>query len=271
MTEWGARREEGAQALLERAVRIPCLDLEGEQSFHENIERITTAIEGKADLLADPDVPVTDAYEHELDEASANFEHRLQQLAGESYDDVANAYLEGERDDWVGALATYYRECYYRLQERYTVHDQIFFLLVLRYPDCVTVNIGFAEGSVGDQGVRYESVRHDHTDLDDRHRERYYAECQYSQREAAEYLRDQLDCVTEAFPDPDTTPREERTTGGFVHVTGRNGSVFSEYLGSTTPDLDRFDDPPNKPGLVPEGPTAKQAKDELLDDAEFVA
>jgi hypothetical protein len=101
MKEWGTRREEGAQALLGRAVRIPLLDLEAEQRFHETVERIRTAIEGKADLLADPDVPVTDAYEHELEEASANFEHRLQQLAGESYDDVANAYLAGERDDWV--------------------------------------------------------------------------------------------------------------------------------------------------------------------------
>jgi hypothetical protein len=135
----------------------------------------------------------------------------------------------------------------------------------------VTVNLGFADGSVASKGVRYESVRHDHTDLADRHRERYFAECQYSQREAADYLCEQVDCITQPFPDPDTTPREERTTGGFVHVTGRHGPVFSEYLGSATPDLDRFDDTPTEPDLVPEGSTTKRAKDELLVDAEFVA
>lgn len=270
MTEWGARRKEGTSVLCGQAVRMPLPDLDAERTLHENMERIAAAGERKADLLADPDVPLTDAYEYELDEMSTSFEHRLQQIAGDGYNDVANAYLQGERDDWVGALATYYRECYYRLQERFTVDDQIWFLVVLQYPDSFTVNLGFAEGEVASEAVRYESPRHDDTDLDDRHRDRYHAECQYSQRQAADYLREQVACIREAFPDPETTTREERTGGGFVHVNGRHGPVFSEYLGSVTPALDRFDDPASEPGLVPEGPTAEQAKEELLVDAEFV-
>jgi hypothetical protein len=49
-------------------------------------------------------------YEDELDEMRQSFEYRLQQVAGEDYYDVATAYLDGERDDWIGTLAAYYRE-----------------------------------------------------------------------------------------------------------------------------------------------------------------
>jgi hypothetical protein len=131
MTDWRERMESGSEILRRQAVRIPLTDVETERSVHENMMRIAAAGERKSKLLDDPDVPLTEVYEDELDEMRQSFEHRLQQVAGENYYDVATAYLDGERDDWIGALAAYYLECYYRLQERYTVDEQIFFLLIL--------------------------------------------------------------------------------------------------------------------------------------------
>ncbi|MDQ2053185.1 hypothetical protein [Halobellus sp. H-GB7] len=269
MDEWRGREERATNVLYQQAVRVPLPDLDAERVLHKNMTRIADAGIHKSDLLADPDVPLTEAYEYELDEMRQSFQHRLQQVAGADYHDVADAYIRGERDDWIGALATYYRECYYRLQERYTHDDQFFFLLVLRYPDCFTVNLGFADGDVSDDAVRYESVTH--TDIDEEYRERYYAECQYAQREAAEYIRERVACIRESFPDPDTTPFEERNYGGFVHITGRSSAIFSELLDSVRPDPGRFDSPVTTPGLVPEGPEAKRTKRKYLADADFVA
>ncbi|RLM59619.1 hypothetical protein DVK02_02455 [Halobellus sp. Atlit-31R] len=269
MNEWRQRSERGTNVLYRQAVRLPLPDVDAERVLHENMMRIADAGVHKSDLLADPDVPLTEAYEYELGQMRQSFQHRLQQVAGADYNDVATAYIRGERDDWVGALATYYRECYYRLQERYTNDDQIFFLLILRYPDCFTVNLGFADGDVSDDAVRYESATH--TDIDEEYRDRYFAECQYAQREAAAYIREQVDCIRDAFPDPETTPFEDRRYGGFVHLTGRRGEVFSELLEPVRPDPDRFEDCPPTPGLVPEGPEATRTKREYLPDAELVA
>jgi len=269
MNEWRQREERGTNVLYQQAVRMPLPDLDSERVFHGHMMRVADALAHKSELLSDPDVPLTEAYEYELDELHQRFKHRLQRVAGADYHDVATAYIRGNRNDWTGALATYYRECYYRLQERYTHGDQIFFLLVLRYPDCFTANLGFADGEVSDDAVRYESVTH--SDIDEAYRERYYAECQYAQRKAAAYLSEHVPCIREAFPDPDATSFEERNYGGFVHITGRNGAVFSELLEGVRPDPDRFDDPATTPGLVPEGPEAKRTKREYLADADLVA
>lgn len=268
MTDWGDRMASGTETLHRQAVRIPLPDVAAERSLHENMMRIADAGDRKAELLDDPDVPLTEVYEDELAEMRQSFKHRLQQVAGEDYYDVATAYLDGERDDWVGALAAYYLECYYRLQERYTVDEQIFFLVILRYPDCFTVNLSFLTGDISDDAVRYESATHLEADLDERGREQYYADCQYSQHKAAAYLREHVGCIREAFPDPETTPIEQRQYGGFVHVTGRDGTTFAEILDSVSPDPDRFDDAISAPGLVPEGPETSRAKEQYVSDAE---
>jgi len=270
MTDWRERMESGSEILRRQAVRIPLPDVETERSVHENMMRIAAAGERKSKLLDDPDVPLTEVYEDELDEMRQSFEHRLQQVAGENYYEVATAYLDGERDDWIGALAAYYLECYYRLQERYTVDEQIFFLLILRYPDCLTINLSFLTGEICSAGVRYESSKHVESDLNEDEKEQLYADCQYSQHDASDYLRKKVSCIREAFPDPDATPVEQRQRGGFVHITGRQGATFAEILDSISPDPDRFDDTAAEPGLVSEGPEAKRAKREFLTDTTVV-
>ncbi|MCG1003141.1 MULTISPECIES: hypothetical protein [Halobacterium] len=270
MTDTSNRLQTGSDILRNQAVRIPLPDVETERTCYENMQRIAAAGERKIDLLADPDVPVTEVYEDELEDMQRSFEHRLQQLVGEDYYDVATAYLDGEREDWIGALAAYYLECYYRLQERYTVDDQIFVLVILRYPGCFTVNLSFLTGDVSADAVRYESAKHGATGLDDENREQYYADCQYSQKTAADYLREHIGCIDDAFPDPDTTAFEQRRYGGFVHITGRKGSTFVEILESFTPDPDRFDDDSPKPGLVPAGPEFERVKHQFFDNAEVV-
>ncbi|MFB6084109.1 MAG: hypothetical protein ABEJ94_07685 [Halorientalis sp.] len=270
MDDWRQRLGRGTDVLRRQAVRVPLADDATERTLHENIHRIADAGDRKAELLADPDVPLTEAYEYELAQMSEGFEHRLQQVAGEEYHAVADEYLRGERDDWVGALAVYYQECYCRLQERFTVDDDIYMLTVLRYPDSFTVNFSFFDGAVTDDAIRYESPKHDDTDLDPRHRDRYYAECQYSQRQAAEYIRERTDLLRDAFPDPATSAVEDRQYGGFVHITGRDGPVFSEVLDSVSPNPDRFDEPATTPGLVPDGPEVERIRNEYLDDPELI-
>ncbi|MFC7078441.1 hypothetical protein [Haloarcula halophila] len=270
MNDWSDRLESGSEILRRQAVRIPLPDVEAERDFHRNMMRIAAAGDRKSELLDDPDVPLTEVYEAELDEMRQSFEHRLQQVAGEDYYDIATAYLDGERDDWIGALAAYYLECYYRLQERYTVDEQIFFLVILRYPECFTVNLSFLTGTFSSDAVRYESSKHVDADLDEQEREQLHGDCQYTQHRAAQYLRENVDCIRDAVPDPDTTPFEQRRYGGFVHITGRNGSMFHEILESLSPDPDRFDETPSTPGLVPEGPAAKRAKQEFLTDTEVL-
>ena len=156
------------------------------------------------------------------------------------------------------------------MQERYTVDEQIFFLVILRYPDCFTVNLSFLTGDISEDAVRYESSTLAEADLTDSDQGQYYADSQYSQHKAAEYLRENVDCIREAFADPDATPIEERQYGGFVHLTGRRGPTFAEVLDSLSPDPDRFDDEASTPGIVPEGPEAERAKRDLLTDSEVV-
>jgi hypothetical protein len=259
----------GTEILYRQAVRIPLPDVEAERSLYENMARIAAAGERKSELLDDPDVPLTEVYEDELEEMQQSFMHRLQQIAGEDYNAVATAYLNGERDDWVGALAAYYLECYYRLQERYTVDEQIFVLVILRYPGCFTVNLSFLTGEISSVAVQYESTKHIETTLDGHLQGQYYADCQYSQHKAAAYLRENVESIREAFPEPDSTPFEERRYGGFLHVTGRDGTTFAEILDSIQPDPERFDDEVSSPGLVQEGPEAKRAKEEYLSVAKI--
>ncbi|WP_241658519.1 hypothetical protein [Halorubrum sp. BOL3-1] len=270
MNDWSERLESGSEILRQQAVRIPLPDVEAERSFHQNMMRIAAAGDRKSKLLDDPDLPLTEAYEDELDEMRQSFEHRLQQVAGENYHDIATAYLDGKRDDWIGALAAYYLECYYRLQERYTVDEQIFFLIILRYPECFTVNLSFLTGDFSSDAVVYESSKHVEADLNEDEREQLHADCQYSQHKAADYLRENVDCIREAVPDPDTTSFEQRQYGGFVHITGRRGSTFNEILEFLSPDPDRFDEKLSTPDLVPEGPEAKRAKQKFLTDAEVL-
>ncbi|QDX39441.1 hypothetical protein [Salarchaeum sp. JOR-1] len=270
MTDWRERMESGSEILRHQAVRIPLPDVDAERSVHDNMMRIAAAGERKSKLLDDPDVPLTEVYEDELAEMRQSFKHRLQQVAGEDYYDVATAYLDGERDDWIGALAAYYLDCYYRLQERYTVDEHIFFLVILRYPECITVNLSFPTGEISSDAVRYESAKHVESELDEHDQKQFYADCQYSQHKAAEYLRENVDCIREAFPDPETTLFKQRRYGGFVHITGRQGATFAEILESLSPNPDRFDDEASTPGLVSEGSEAKRAKQEFLTDAKIV-
>jgi hypothetical protein len=268
MSDWSERMDAGTKLLHQQAVRIPLPDVQAEWSLHKNMERIAVAGERKSKLLDDPDVPLTEVYEDELAEMRQSFKHRLQQIAGEDYYEVATAYLDGERDDWIGALAAYYLECYYRLQERYTVDEQIFCLVILRYPDCFTVNLSFLTGDISSDAVRYESTKHVDADLDDHHQEQYYADCQYSQHKASEYLRESVTCIRDAFPNPDTNPREQRQYGGFVHITGRDSTTFAEVLDPLAPNQGRFDDDTSSPGLVAEGPETSRAKENYLPNHE---
>ncbi|MUV89415.1 hypothetical protein GJ629_05480 [Halapricum sp. CBA1109] len=270
MDRWRERMESGSEILRQRAVRMPLTDREAERTFHENMARLADGGVRKSELLDDPNVPLPDVYEDELAAIRRSFEHRLQQVAGENYDTVATAYLNGERDDWIGALAAYYLESYYRLQELYTVDEQIFFLVILRYPDSFTVNFSFLTGDVSSVAVRCESTAHVAAELDGDDQEQLYADCQYSQHKVAEYLRESVDRMRDEFPDPETTPFEQRKYGGIVNVTGRNGPQFAEVLDTLSPDPDRFDDTVSEPTLVPEGPEAEDAKEELLTDAEVV-
>ena len=265
------RVETAVNALDGRAVRIPLSDTDAERAFHEQMTRVVEIALAKSDLLADPDVPLVEAYEHELERVRRQFIHRLRRLTGQHYDAVADAYVRGERDDWIGALAVYYRECYCRLQERYTVNDQTVCSVVVRYPDSVTINLSFAAGALSPEAVRYESSTLGETELEPRHREQYHSDCQRSQREAAEYIREHSRHVQEAFPDPETVTSDDDGYGGYVHLTGRRGAVFTEHLGPVDPDPRRFDEPPPEPELVPEGPEAKRVRRELLEDPSAIS
>ncbi|WP_435098344.1 hypothetical protein [Halarchaeum sp. P4] len=271
MSERRARVERGVNALYRQAIRIPLPDVEAERTHHENMARIADGRDRQATLLEDPDAPLSAALEYIVAEIGNGFEHRLRHLVGDDYDDVADAYAAGERDDWIGELAVYYRECLLRIEEHTAVDEQVCVLVLLRYPDSFTVNFCFAEGALPDGGVRFESPAHAGVDYDDEYGERYYAESRHAQQEAAEYVRETGNVVREQFPDPETTPFEERRYGGFTYMTGRRGDVFADLLEPVTPDPKRFDAPPEAPELVPEGPEVKRVRREFLVDADIVA
>ncbi|PSQ46583.1 hypothetical protein BRD15_08905, partial [Halobacteriales archaeon SW_6_65_15] len=123
----------GARVLHRRAVRTPLPDEEAERVFHENMMAVADGRERKAELLADPDVSLLEAYETEFERVSESFERRLRHVAGDDYEEAAMAYNRGERDDRIGALTSYYFEGLWRIQQRTTVTDMLFFPIILRY------------------------------------------------------------------------------------------------------------------------------------------
>ncbi|MFB1065876.1 hypothetical protein [Natrinema sp. H-ect4] len=258
------------RVLHQRAVRIPLPDLEAERVFHENMMTVADARERKADLLADPAASVLDAYEAERDHVAESFRRRLRRIAGEDFHEAAMAYNRGERDDRIGALAAYYFEGAWRIQQHTTITDMLFSPLTLRYPDSFTLNIRFASGYTTRESVCYESPEHSAEELADEHAETYYEESLYSQQQAATYLRETAELIREEFPDPDETAFEERKYGGIVFASGRRGSVFSAMLERVDPDPDRFAEPVDEPTLVEAGPEARRTERELCLDGEIV-
>nr|WP_126664830.1 hypothetical protein [Haloterrigena salifodinae] len=259
-----------AKVLHHRAVRTPLPNLEAERVFHENMMTVAAARERKADLLADPDVPLLDAYEAELERVAESFERRLRRIVGDDYREVAMAHHRGERDDRLGELAAYYVEGLWRIQQRTTVTDMLFSPLILRYPDSFTTNIRFAGSYTTPKSIRYESPEHSSEVLTDDHAEIYYSESVYTQQYAAEYLRETAALIREAFPDPDETSVGEREYGGIVSAGGRRGSEFSAMLERVEPDPNRFSEPIDEPTLVEAGPEARRTERALRLKGEIV-
>jgi len=263
------RRADALAALSRRAVRVPLPDREAERVNHENMWRIADECERQAALFEDPDVPFVRAYEAVLDGWREGFEHRFERLVDEDYAAVANAYLAGERDDWVGTLAVYYVECMHRIEEHLAVDEQACTLLVLRYPDSFTVNFSFATGALPRGGVRFESAVHAPSDLDEASRAAYYGDSQYSQFEAATHFREGASVIRQQFPDPDASGEDRY--GGYAYALGRRGGEFATVIRAVDPDPGRFDGPPSAAGLVDEGPEARRVRETLLPGCDVVA
>lgn len=258
------------RVLYRRAVRTPLPDLEAERVFHENMMAVADARERCADLLADPDVPLLDAHETEFERLTDTFERRCRHIAGENYEEVAMAYYRGDRDDRIGRLTAYYVEGLWRIQQRTTVSEFTFFPLILRYPDSFTVNVRFASGYTTPESVRYESPHHLTEDLCDEHAEAFYADSQYSQRRAAEYIRETAQRIRDEFPDPDETSFEERKYGGIVAAGGHRGTTFTSMLERVDPDPDRFADEVTESTLVEAGAEARRTEREYLPADEVI-
>ncbi|SNZ17173.1 hypothetical protein SAMN06269185_2909 [Natronoarchaeum philippinense] len=254
-----------ASVLHRNAVRTPLPDADAERLFHRNMLSVAEGRERKAELLVDPDVSLLDAYERELERVAESFERRLRQFAGEGYEEIALATQRGERDDRIGRLTSYYFEGLWRIQQRTTISEMLFFPIILRYPDSFTMNVRFASGYATTESVLYESPAHSTEQLDDEHAETYYEESAYSQRKAAAYLRETAQIIRDEFPDPDESDVEDRY-GGIVSAGGRRGSTFSAMLKRVEPDPGRFSSPADETMLVSAGPEARRTADELLDD-----
>jgi hypothetical protein len=252
------------RVLHQRAVRTPLPDEDAERVFHENMMNVADAQVRKAEMLADPNIPLLEAYEKQLDGIAQSYERRLRHIVGDDYEAVAHAYFAGERTDRVGALAAYYSEGLWRMQQRITVTDMLFFPLILRYPDSFTVNIRFASGYKTNRSVLYESPQHSTEELEEEYAETYAKESHYSQKEAAREIEATAEIIREEFPDPAETTFEERKLGGIVSAGGREGSVFSSMLQRVEADPSRFADDITEPTLVPAGPEAKRTARELL-------
>lgn len=253
-----------------RAVVTPLPDEAAEREFHRNVMRVADAQERKAEMLADPDISLLDAYEWELEGIAESYRNRLRSVAGEDYESAAFAYANGERDDAVGAVSAYYLESLWRMQQRITVSDMLFFPIILRYPDCFTVNVRFAGGYRTTRSVLYESPEHLTERLAEEHAETYSAESLYTQREAAKLIGETAGILREEFPDPDEAPFEERKYGGVVAAGGRKETVFSSMLERVEPDPDRFEEAPTEPDLVDAGLEAERTERELLPEGTFV-
>ena len=259
-----------ARVLHRQAVRTPLPDEEAERVFHENMMNVADARERKAELLADPGVSLLDAYEAELDRVAESFERRLRHVAGDDHETVAMAYNRGERDDRLGALASYYFEGLWRIQQRTTIVDLLFFPIIVRYPDSFTMNIRFASGYAATESVRYESPEHASDCSDEAYAETYYEESLYTQKQAAEYVRETAQIIRDEFPDPNETSFEERKYGGIVSAGGRRKSTFSSMLERVEPDPNRFSESTDVPTLVEEGAEARRTARELLPDGEVI-
>ncbi|WP_458204550.1 hypothetical protein [Haladaptatus sp. NG-SE-30] len=270
MREQGLRFHGDAGILHQQAVRTPLPDKDAERLFHKNMMTVADARERKAELLADPNVSVLDAYEMKLDGVNESFKRRLRNIAGDDYTAVAMAYNRGERDDRIGALTSYYLEGLWRIQQRATITDMLFFPIIIRYPDSFTINIRFASGHTATESVIFESPEHSTEELTDKHATTYYEESQYSQKQAADYIRETAQIIREEFPDPDETSFEERKYGGVVVAGGRRGSVFSDMVTRIEPDPSRFTEPVGEPTLVKEGTEARRTERELLPDGDVV-
>ncbi|MFC7096834.1 hypothetical protein [Halobaculum marinum] len=258
------------RVLYHRAVRTPLPNTDAERLFYENMMNVADAQERKADMLADPDVPLVDAYERQFEQIAESYERRLRSIAGDDYEAVALAHYRGDRDDRVSRLAAYYYEGLWRMQQRMTVTDMLFFPIILRYPDSFTVNIRFASGHTTTESVLYESPEHFDAELDEEYVDQYVRESRYSQKEAAAQIRAWADIIREEFTDPDEVPFEERKYGGIVSGGGRKGPVFSSVLKRVEPDPDRFDAPVDAPTLVGEGDEARRTARELLPEGSVV-
>ncbi|KAB1196497.1 MULTISPECIES: hypothetical protein [Haloferax] len=259
-----------ASVLYQTAVRTPLPTPDDERVFHENMMNVADAREQRAEMLADPDVPLLAAYEAEQERLAESFERRLRHLTGDDYTEVAMAYHDGERDDRIGALTSYYLEALWRIQQRTTISEMLFFPLILRYPDSFTVNVRFASGYTTTESVWYESPEHMSEELEADHADTYYSESLYSQKQAAAYVRQTAQIIREEFPAPDEMSFEEHKFGGIVSAGGRKGPVFTSMLERVEPDPGRFDEPVEKPTLVEAGLEAVQTEQELLPESEVV-
>ncbi|WP_193788077.1 hypothetical protein [Haloferax elongans] len=258
------------RVLYRQAVRTPLPDIDAERMFYENMMNVADAQEQKADMLEDPDITLLEAYERQLEGISESYKRRLESIAGDDYESVALAHFNGDRDDRVSRLAAYYYEGLWRMQQRITVADMMFFPIIIRYPDSFTVNIRFASGYATTKSVVYESPEHSEEDVEDKYFDRYYNESLFEQKEAAAKIRAWADIIREEFPDPDESSFDERKFGGIVSGGGRKGSLFSSVLERVEPDPDRFDEPVEEPMLVPEGKEAKRTERELLPEGSLV-
>ncbi|MFC7202552.1 hypothetical protein ACFQJC_03435 [Haloferax namakaokahaiae] len=270
MGEYSRRFNGDTRVLYRQAVRTPLPNKDAERVFYENMMRVADAQVKKAEMLEDPDIPLIEAYERQLEGISATYKARLNQIAGDDYERVAMEYHNGEREDTKGALAAYYFEGLWRMQQRITVADMMFFPIILRYPDSFTVNIRFTSGYMTTESVLYESPEHSEEDIDEKYFERYYNDSIYSQKEAAEKIRDWAEIIREEFQDPDEVPFDERKYGGIVSAGGRRGSVFSSMLKRVEPDPERFSDSIDHPMLVEEGSEARRTEEELLTEDELL-
>ncbi|MFD1598877.1 hypothetical protein [Halobellus rarus] len=265
-----ARPDGGANVLYGNAVRTPLPDRRAERLFHENMTAIADGRERKAELLGDPSVSVAKAYETEFERVAETFERRLRRIAGDDYEAVARAYLRGEREDRAGELAAYYIEGLWRIQQRSTISEMLFFPLILRYPDSFTVNLRFAGEHTTTESVPFESPQHGAADSEGPHTQQYFDESQYEQERAAAYLRETAGIIREQFPHPDDVPFDERKYGGIVSAGGRYESMFTEMLTAVSPDPDRFSEPVSESTLVPAGEEAKRTEDEYLPSAKVI-
>ncbi|WP_336025323.1 hypothetical protein [Halobellus salinisoli] len=270
MRDDAARPDGGSDVLFGNAVRTPLPDRRAECLFHENMTAVAEGREWKAELLADPSVSVAKAYETEFERVAESFRRRLRHIAGDDYEDIARAYLRGEREDLTGELTAYYIEGLWRIQQRSTVSEMLFFPLILRYPDSFTMNLRFAAAHSTTESVRFESPQHGDVDDDAPHTQQYFDESQYEQDRAAEYLRETAGIIREQFPHPDEVPFSERKYGGIVSAGGRHDSEFTEMLTRVRPDPDRFSEPVSESTLVPAGEEAEWTEKRYLPAAKVI-